>query len=96
MKNNKFVGDEIPIQILKESEFTFEIVTNCINRSLAVFWVVWKKQISLPFFKKDDPHDKSNYRSVSILPLISSVRKTDLQSITRIHRKIFKSCFVWF
>ena len=26
MKNNKSVGSEIPTQILKESEFTFEIL----------------------------------------------------------------------
>ena len=31
MKNNKSVGGEIPIQILKESECTFEILTSCIN-----------------------------------------------------------------
>ena len=34
MKNNKSVRGEIPIQILKESEFTFEILTNCINKSI--------------------------------------------------------------
>ena len=33
MKNNKFVGGKIPIQILKESKFTFEILTNCISKS---------------------------------------------------------------
>ena len=27
LKNNKSVGGEIPIQILKESEFTFEVLT---------------------------------------------------------------------
>ena len=34
MKNKKSVGGEIPIQILKESEFTFEILTNCVNKSI--------------------------------------------------------------
>ena len=34
LKNNKSVGGEIPIQILKESEFTFETLTNCINKSI--------------------------------------------------------------
>ena len=34
MKNNKSVGSEIPIQISKESEFTFEILTNSINKSI--------------------------------------------------------------
>ena len=32
-----------------------------------------KELISLPFLKKDDPLDKSNYRPVSILPFISKV-----------------------
>ena len=31
---NKSLGGEIPIQILKESEFTFEIPTNCVNKSI--------------------------------------------------------------
>ena len=39
--------------ILKESEFTFEILT--------VFRIVSKKQISPLFKKKGDPFDKSNY-----------------------------------
>ena len=34
MKNNKSVGGEIPIQTLKENEFSFEILTNCINKSI--------------------------------------------------------------
>ena len=34
LKNNKSVGSEIPIQILKESECTFETLTNCINKSI--------------------------------------------------------------
>ena len=75
MKNNKSVGGEIPIQILKESEFTFEILTNCINKSIETgcFPDSLKEANITPIFKKDDPLDKSNYRPVSILPLISKV-----------------------
>ena len=41
---------------------------------LAVFRIVSKKQISLPFLEKIiNPLDKSNYRDVSILSLISKV-----------------------
>ena len=36
MKNNKSVSSEIPIQILKESEFTFQILTNCTNKSIEI------------------------------------------------------------
>ena len=75
MKNSKSVGGEIPIQMLKESEFTFEILTNCINKSTETgcFLDSLKKANITPIFKRNDPLDKSNYRPVSILPLISKV-----------------------
>ena len=31
LKRNKALGREIPMQILKESEFKFECLKNCIN-----------------------------------------------------------------
>ena len=34
MKNIKSVEGEITIQVLEESEFTFEVFTNCINKSI--------------------------------------------------------------
>ena len=59
LKTNKSVGEEIPMQILKESEFTFECLSNCINHSIEETGI----------FKKDE----SNYRPVSTLPLLSKV-----------------------
>ena len=75
LKNNKSVGGEIPIQILKESEFTFETLTNCINKSIETgyFPDSLKEANITPIFKKDGPLDKSNYSPVSILPLILKV-----------------------
>ena len=75
LKNNKSAGGEIPIQILKESEFTFGILTNCINKSIEAgcFPDSLKAANITPIFKKDDPLDKANYRPVSTLPLISKV-----------------------
>ena len=63
-KNNKSAGGKISIQILKESEFTFETLTNCINKAVEIgyFPDSLKKAYITPIFKKDDPHDKSNYR----------------------------------
>ena len=77
LENNKSVGGEIPIQILKESEFTFETLTNCINKSIETgyFPDSLKEANITPISEKDDPLDKSNYRSVSILPLISKLFK---------------------
>ena len=34
LKNNNSMGGKIPIKILKESEFTLEILNNCINKSI--------------------------------------------------------------
>ena len=75
MKNNKSVGLKISIQILKESEFTFEILTNRINKSIETgcFLDSLKEANITHIFKKDDPLDKSNYRPISILPLISKM-----------------------
>ena len=76
LKTNKSVGGEIPIQTLKESEFTFECLKNCINHSVGetgIFPSSLKLGNITPIFKKDDPLDKSNYRPVSILPLLSKV-----------------------
>ena len=76
LKTKRSVGGEIPIQILKESQFTFECLKNCINHSIeetGIFPSSLKLGNITPIFKKDDPLDKSNYRPVSILPLLSKV-----------------------
>ena len=66
------MGGEIPIQILKEIEFTFEKLTNCTNKSIETGYFPdrLKETNITPIFKKDDPLGKSNYRPVSILPLV--------------------------
>ena len=72
----KSVGGEIPTQILKENEFTFETLKSYINQTLKTtgeFPGSLKLRNLTPIYKKDDPLDKSNYRSVSILPLLSKV-----------------------
>ena len=75
LKNSKSVKGEIPTKILKECEFTFEILTECVNKSFSKweFWNCLKQANVWPTFKKDDPLDKENYRPVSILVLISKV-----------------------
>ena len=35
LKNSKSVGREIPTKILKECEFAFEMLTQCVNKSFA-------------------------------------------------------------
>ena len=66
---------EIPIKIIKESEFCFPELTNRINESLTnnKFPDTLKLSAITPVFKKLDPSDKANYRPVSILPLVSKI-----------------------
>ena len=75
LKNSKSVGGEIPTKIFKECDFTFEILTQCINKSFTSgeFPDCLKQANISPIFKKDDPLDKENCRPVSILPLLSKV-----------------------
>ena len=75
LKHSKAVSSDIPTKILKECEFTFEIITACINKAIETgnFPDSFKMANVTPVFKKENPLDKSNYRPISILPLISKV-----------------------
>ena len=74
--NNKASRGEIPLNILKQSRFTYEMLTDCINDA-----IVWENIFpdSLKFaemtqvHKKDETTNKENYRPVSVLPLISKI-----------------------
>ena len=72
---NKAVGGEIPTKILKECDFTFYVLTKCINKSIDTGYFPDSLKLAnvTPVFKKKDPLDKANYRPVSILPLLSKV-----------------------
>ena len=63
------------IQILNESVFTFEILTNCINKSIEIgCFPDSLKEANITFiFTEYDPLDKSNYRPGSTPHLISKV-----------------------
>ena len=78
MKNlpsDKATAREIPVDILKNSEFCISELTKCINKAfkenkspdnLKIFDIV-------PVLKKLDPTDKTNLRPVSLSPLLSKV-----------------------
>ena len=61
--------------IFKDSEFSFTTFTKCINKSIDTnsFPFSLKEANITPLYKKDDPLDKTNYRPVSVLPLLSKV-----------------------
>ena len=75
LHSNKGTAGEIPIKILKESGFTFEYLTSCVNEAIlsGKFPDSLKLSNIVPVHKKKDPTDECNYRPVSILPLLSKV-----------------------
>ena len=66
LKSNRSVGGDIPTNILKECNFTFSVLADCINTSFenGAFPDCLKEANVTPIFKKDDPLDKENYRPV--------------------------------
>ena len=75
LPSNKTTAGEIPIKILKESGFTFEYLTSYVNEAISSgkFPDSLKLSNIVPAHKKKDPTDKCNYKSVSILPLLSKL-----------------------
>ena len=78
MKNlpsDKATVGEIPVDILKNSEFCFRELTKCINKAFNEnkFQDILKLSDVVPVFKKLDPTDKTNFRPVIVLPLLSKV-----------------------
>ena len=80
LKNNEAAGGNIPLKLLKECDFTYEKITNCINNSLSegLFPVSLKRANIAPIHKRNGPLDKKNYRLVSILLLLSKVYERDI------------------
>ena len=74
--NIKASGGEIPVNILKQSRFTYEMLTDRINDAIAgenVFPASLNFADITPVHKKDETTNKENYRPVSVLPLISKI-----------------------
>ena len=75
LPQNKSVSGDIPLNVLRSSEFTFRYLTECINEVLrnSKYPESLKFSYIVPVYKKKDPTDKSYFRPISILPLISKV-----------------------
>lgn len=60
LKNNKVVGGEIPVYLLEGSKFTFDTLTNFINKSIerGCFPDSLKESNFTPIFEKEYPLDK--------------------------------------
>ena len=57
----------MPTKILKECDFTLDVLIKCVNKSIenGYFPGSLKLAMVVPVFKKEDPLDKSNYRPAS-------------------------------
>ena len=75
MSSNKAACGEIPLKILKEYDFFFHFLANCINEAIKKQDVsrLFKSSNIVPVHKKKDATNKTNYRLVIILPLLSKV-----------------------
>ena len=65
---------DIPVRIIKENKFIFsKVLSEIFNFYIDnnTFPNDLKKADIIPIYKKDDPFDKTNYRPISILPVLS-------------------------
>ena len=65
---------DIPVRIIKENKFIFsKVLSEIFNFHIDsnTFPNGLKKADIIPIYKKDDPFDKTNYRPISILPVLS-------------------------
>ena len=77
LKIGKAVSGEIPVKLLKDCDFSFHALTNCMNESVenGTFPDSLKEASLAPEYKSKQPFDKVNYRPVSILPFLPKVYK---------------------
>ena len=93
-KNSKQNINSISVSIFKEHhEILSPIIADLINKCFetGTFPDSLKKAVVLPLFKKDDPEIMSNYRPISILPMLSKILpmlSTTSPEITYILEKI--------
>ena len=91
LKTDNTVSGEIPVNLLKDCDFSFHALTNCINESIenGTFPDSLKEANIAPVCKSKNPFEKSNYRPVSILPLLSKVYERICLSSYRIIQNTF-------
>ena len=77
LSTNKAAGGEVPVNVLKKSNFSFDELTIFVNYALidGKFPITLKNANVTPVHMKDDPTDKTNFQPISVLPLLSKVFK---------------------
>ena len=82
MRLDKSWSGDFPADILRPCDLCFQALTNFINQSIVSrkFLNSLKLASISPVYKAKDPLDKTNYRPVSVLPLIY-IRKINFWSV---------------
>ena len=72
---DKSSNGDIPADILRRCDLCFQFLTNCINQPIVSgkFPDSLKLASISPVYKSKDPVDRTNYRPVSVLPLLSKI-----------------------
>ena len=96
---DKSSSGDIPADILRRFDLCLQALTNCINQSI----VSRKFPDSLKFasislvYKAKDPLDKTNYRPVSVLPLLSKIcERLIFDQLSRYANKVFSELLCGF
>ena len=77
LDTNKATGsDEIPAKLLKETSSVITPLCKLFNKSLQLGKVPrdWKLANVVPVYKKGNKEQTENYRPISLLPIVSSLR----------------------
>ena len=71
--DNKASGVEISLNILKQSRFTYKILTDYINDAIVGENIFQDSRQHYTSAKEGETTNKENYRPASVLPLISKI-----------------------
>ena len=75
LPQSKSVSGDIPLNVLRSSEFTFSYLTECISEVLQNSKYPESLKLSdiVPVYEKKDPTDKFNFQPIIVLSLLSNV-----------------------
>ena len=99
LTQNKSVSGDIPLNVLRCSEFTCSYLTECINEVLQNSKYPESLKLSdiVPVYKKKYPTDKSNFRPISILALLSKLfEKVIFDQLSNYMKKFLNSLLCGF
>ena len=72
---DKSSSGNIPADVLKQKDLGFQALINCIDQSIVngKFPDLLKPANIYPVYKTKDPLDKTNYRPLSVIPVLKDI-----------------------